>query len=182
MGIRYTVRSEQLYYLTCTVVDWVDVFTRPVYRHIMVDALRYCQQQKGLELFAWCLMSNHLHLLARAAEGHNLSDILRDFKKFTSKAIVQAITDEPTESRRAWLLDRFYFRGRQDSKITNAKFWQDGSHAVEVLTPAFAQQKLQYIHQNPVRAQIVQEPEAYVFSSASNYAGGHGLLEVLFVE
>ncbi|OUJ75511.1 REP-associated tyrosine transposase [Hymenobacter crusticola] len=182
MGIRYTVRSEQPYYLTCTVVDWVDVFTRPVYRHIIVDALRYCQQQKGLELFAWCLMSNHLHLLARAADGHNLAHILRDFKKFTSKAIVQAILDEPTESRQAWLLDRFYFYGIVNPKITNAKFWQDGSHAVEVLTPAFAQQKLHYIHQNPVRAQLVLEAEAYVFSSASNYAGGRGLLEVLFLD
>ena len=182
MGIRYTVRSEQLYYLTCTVVDWVDVFTRPAYRHIVVDALRYCQQQKGLELYAWCLMSNHLHLLARAAEGCHLSDIMRDFKKFTSKAVVQAVVTEPTESRRKWLLDRFYFLGSINSKITNAKFWQDGSHAVEVFTPAFAQQKLQYIHQNPVRAQIVAAPEAYLFSSASNYAAGIGLLEVLFIE
>lgn len=77
-----------LYFLTLTVVDWVDIFTRPVYKHIIVDSLKYCQAQKGLVVYAWCLMSNHLHLIATNQEGFHLSDILRDFKKFTSKQIL----------------------------------------------------------------------------------------------
>jgi len=72
-------------FLTLTVVDWVDVFSRPIYKHHLVESLKFCQQKKGLELYAWVLMSNHLHLLASAADGFNLSAILRDFKKFTSK-------------------------------------------------------------------------------------------------
>ncbi len=123
-------------------------------------------------------MSNHLHLIARAAEGHNLADILRDFKKFTSKALVEAIAAEPTESRREWLLDRFHFQARLDRKVATAKFWQDGSHAVELISPALSLQKLHYLHQNPVRAQLVTEPEDYVFSSACSYAGKQGLLKV----
>jgi putative transposase len=84
-------------------------FTRPVYRHIIVDALKHCQQQKGLELYAWCLMSNHLHLIAAAAEGKYLTDILRDFKKLTSRTIVEAISKHKHESRRQWMLRRFAF-------------------------------------------------------------------------
>ncbi|PTX19580.1 transposase IS200 family protein [Pontibacter mucosus] len=80
MGLKNRVVPDSLYFLTMTVVDWVDIFTRPVYKHIIVDALKFCQDEKGLKLYAWVLMNNHLHLIAAAAEGKNLSDILRDFK------------------------------------------------------------------------------------------------------
>ena len=91
MGLKNPISEGYIYFLTLTVVDWVDVFTRPVYRHEVVESLKFCQRKKGLELYAWVLMSNHLHLLASAAEGYNLSDILRDFKKFTSKTIIDKI-------------------------------------------------------------------------------------------
>jgi putative transposase len=81
MGIKNKISEGYIYFLTLTVVDWVDVFTRPVYRHILIDSLKHCQKEKGLEIYAWCLMSNHLHLIASAKEGFNLSDILIDFKK-----------------------------------------------------------------------------------------------------
>ena len=162
-------------------MDWVDVFTRPVYKHILLDSLRYCQKEKGLELYAWCLMSNHIHLIASAKEGANLSDILRDFKKFTNKAIITAIKEEP-ESRRDWLLDRFAFAGAKEVKVKNYKFWQDGIEAKEIHSNTFLEQKLEYIHQNPVRAEIVSEPDHYLYSSACDYAGEKGLLDVILVE
>ncbi|WP_222707272.1 REP-associated tyrosine transposase, partial [Pontibacter qinzhouensis] len=162
------------------VVDWVDIFTRPVYRHVIVDALKFCQQKKGLELYAWCLMSNHLHLIAAAEEGKRLSDLLRDFKKFTSRQLVEAIQQE-NESRKGWMLYRFQFAGKYDPKITHYKLWQEGNEAKEIHSNAFLKQKLAYIHQNPVRAEIVSEPEHYLYSSASNYAGHKGLLEVILV-
>jgi putative transposase len=168
-----------LYYLTLTIVDWVDVFTRPAYRHIIVDALKYCQKNKGLELYSWCLMSNHLHLIASAKENHNLSDILRDFKKHTSRTIVEAILKHQNESRRQWLVHRFAFAGNYDPKITHYKFWQEGNEAKEVTSNVFLEQKLTYIHQNPVRAEIVAEPEHYLYSSAANYAGQQDLLDVI---
>ena len=121
---QYFVRnSEGVYFLTMTVVDWVDVFTRPAYRHIIVDSLRYCQQQKGLHLFGWCLMSNHLHLLAMAADGINLSDILRDMKKHTSKQIIKAIQEEPVPA--------LHFQGLALARIPTLRaircliFWQE---------------------------------------------------------
>ena len=181
MGLQHTVRSDSLYYCTLTVIDWLDVFTRPNYRLTLIDSLRYCQKYKGLELYAWCLMSNHLHLIARAKEGTSLSDILRDFKKFTYKAIVAQMETEP-ESRRDWMLDRFAFRAANDSKHKYYQFWQEGFHAVELLNNDFIDQKLHYIHQNPVRNLLVSEPEHYLFSSAANYAGQKGLLDVILIE
>jgi REP element-mobilizing transposase RayT len=85
-GDRYFITEQHAtYYLTFTVVEWVDIFTRPVYKEAIVESLNYCIANKGLECNAWVLMSNHLHLVCRALPPVRLSDIIRDFKKFTSK-------------------------------------------------------------------------------------------------
>ena len=99
--------TKELYFITSTVVDWMDVFTRPVYKHIVVDSLKYCQDHKGLELFAWVLMTNHLHMIAGANGTQQIGDVLRDFKKFTSKGIVKAIEQNQLESRKEWLIKTF---------------------------------------------------------------------------
>ncbi len=178
MGLRNPISEGYMYFLTLTVVDWVDVFTRASYKQDIVESLAYCQAKKGLELYAWVLMSNHLHLLASANEGFSLSDILRDFKKFTNKKIIQRILDEP-ESRRKWMMNQFEFAGRYDSRITNYKFWQDGNEAKEIHTTDFMFHKLNYIHENPVRAGIVDFPEQYLHSSARSYVGQKGLLDII---
>jgi REP element-mobilizing transposase RayT len=180
MGLKNKIYPGYLYFLTMTVVDWVDLFTRPHYKHLLLDSLKYCQQQKGLEVYAWCLMSNHLHLIASAQEGSSLSDILRDFKKYTSKTLLKAIQQE-NESRREWLLNRFAYAGANDSKITNYKFWQQGNEAKEIQSNQFLEQKLLYLHQNPVRAEITSEPEHYLYSSARDYSGEKGLLDIILV-
>lgn len=181
MGIRNKIHEGYLYFFTLTVVDWVDVFTRPSYRHTILDSLTFCQQTKGLELYAWCLMSNHLHMIASAKEGGHLPGILRDFKQFTSRQITKTIAQE-NESRKEWMLHRFGYAASINAKSDRYKFWQDGNGAKEIHTNAFLQQKLDYIHMNPVRAEIVQEPEHYLYSSALDYAGGKGLLQVILVE
>lgn len=181
MGIKNKISEGYAYFLTMTVVNWIDVFTRPVYKHIIVDALKYNQENKGLIIYAWCLMSNHLHLIAEADEKHNLSDILRDFKKFTSKAIVKEIAENLEESRKKWMLSEFEFAGRYKSNIKNYKFWQDGNEAKEIHSNAFLEQKLDYIHENPVNAEIVENAEEYIYSSAKNYTGEQGLIDVILI-
>ncbi|TPE45153.1 REP-associated tyrosine transposase [Pontibacter mangrovi] len=181
MSLKNRLIPGGLYFLTMTVVDWVDIFTRPVYKHILVDALKFCQEKKGLRLHAWILMSNHLHLIASTVEDKNLSDILRDFKQFTSRKIVATIQDEP-ESRRQWLLHRFEFNAKLNPKVRHYKVWQDGNEAKELISNTFIDQKLNYLHQNPVRAEWVNEPEHYRYSSANNYAGNCGLLQVELLE
>lgn len=180
MSIKNKIESNSIYFLTMTVVDWVDIFTREDYRYIIIDSLKYCQKEKGLEVYSWCLMTNHLHLIAAAKENgpFTLSDILRDFKKFTSKTIIERIKEIP-ESRRKWLLDRFEFAGRYNKKIEFYKFWQDGNKPKEVYSEEFLQQKIAYIHDNPVRAGWVNEQQYYKYSSAIDYAGEKGIIDVI---
>lgn len=165
------------YFLTLTVVDWVDVFTRPVYRQIFTDSLYYCITCKGLEVYAWVLMSNHAHLVAAAQQGFKLSDIMRDMKKYTSKKIVGEI-QIANESRREWMLYRFEYSGKFDPKIKNYRFWQEGNFPRECISDKMLRQKIDYVHENPVRAGIVSAAHHYLHSSAMDYAGEKGLIPV----
>jgi REP element-mobilizing transposase RayT len=122
-------------------------------------------------------MSNHLHLVCRANEDFRISDIIRDFKKFTAKTIVKLICEIP-ESRKEWLLYRFEFAGKFDNRIKTYKFWQDTNHAVLLDNADMIDQRINYTHENPVRALIVTEPHEYLFSSARDYAGEKGYVNV----
>jgi putative transposase len=169
------------YFVTLTVIDWIDIFTRKDYKIIIVDSLNFCIKNKGLEIYAWVIMSNHLHLLVRAKEGFYLSHILRDFKKFTSKAIVKTAM-EIAESRKDWLLDKFAFEAKRTGRAKNYKLWMDSNHAICLENSTWTMQRLNYIHQNPVRQMIVANPEDYIFSSAVSYAGGKGLVDIILLD
>lgn len=173
--------TQELYFTTSTVVDWLDVFTRPIYKHIILDSLVYCQEHKGLDIYAWVLMSNHLHMIVGTRDDHRIGDVMRDFKKYTSKKIVAAIIDNERESRKEWLLNRLSFRSANNKKIVGFKFWQDDNHIESLYSFDFFKQKLDYVHLNPVRQEIVERPEEYWYSSARNYAGEAGLLDVIVV-
>ena len=126
-------------------------------------------------------MSNHLHTIA-GSDGRNVfSDIWRDFKKFTSKEILRTLINDAQESRQKWMLNRFEYAGKNDKKITNYKFWQEGNDAQGIYLNDYFNQKLNYIHQNPVKAELVNCAEDYRYSSAIDYAGGKGLLDVVVV-
>lgn len=183
MGFKYRITNDELYFITITVVDWIDVFTRKELCEDLLTSLRYCQKHKGLTIYAWCLMPSHLHLVVSVEPGPNtLSDVMRDFKKFTSKKIIESINEIP-ESRRDWLLRHFAYAGKYNPKIKDYKFWQDGLHPIELNTAKFIEQKINYIHQNPVEACIVFRAEDYVLSSAAQYAGEYNaLLEVTLIE
>ena len=142
------------FFLTFTVTDWIDVFTRITYKSIIVESLKYCIQNKGLKLYAWCLMTNHIHLICRVEEPLKMSDFIRDFKQFTAKRILEEI-EIAFESRKDWMLYRFEYAGKYDNRITKYRFWQDKSHPIELTSNEFIQQKINYIHQNPVRAGFV---------------------------
>lgn len=157
------------------------MFTRLNQKYNIINALNYCQKNKGLEIYAYVIMSNHLHLLCKATNGFVLSDVIRDFKKFTSKKMLQNINDEP-ESRREWMLEYFQKACQHLKREQQFKVWQDGYHAELVETNWFIKQKVNYIHNNPVKDKIVTEPEEYYFSSARNYAGLENELEVIMVD
>jgi REP element-mobilizing transposase RayT len=119
----YFIKDQNgVYFLTFTVTDWIDVFTRKEYKFVIVDSLNYCAVNKGIEIFAWCLMSNHLHLVCRAIDDYRLSDFIRDFKKFTAKEIIKYLETIP-ESRKHWMLKGFEYAGKDDNRIKKYKFW-----------------------------------------------------------
>jgi REP element-mobilizing transposase RayT len=169
--------QNAVYFLTFTVTDWVDIFTRKEYKFEIVNSLNYCIENKGLIVYAWCLMSNHLHLVCQAKEDFKLSDIIRDFKKFTAKSIVKLI-GEISESRREWLLYRFEYAGKYDNRIKKYKFWQETNHAILLDNKDMIDKRINYTHENPVRALIVWETHEYLFSSARDYADEKGYVNV----
>lgn len=124
-------------------------------------------------------MTNHLHLIASTdREEILLSDILRDLKKFTSRRMIAALRSDLRKSRRDWMLSQFEYAAKNDPKIKKYRFWQEGVDCQEILLNDYCMQKLNYIHENPVRAEIVDHAEDYRYSSAMDYAGRRGLLEV----
>lgn len=176
MSTKYKFHNpDGVYFVTFAVVDWVDVFTRKEYKDILIENLKYCQANKGLEIFAWCIMSNHVHLILRAKEGFLLQDILRDFKKFTSKKIVEAIATNPGESRKEWMLEIFRKHGRQNSNNTSFQFWRQDNKPIEVYSHEVISQKLDYLHFNPVEAGVVEREEDYLYSSARDYYDGKNI-------
>lgn len=169
--------QNSVYFLTITVTDWVDVFTRLNYKNIVVSSLDYCRKNKGLRLYAWCLMTNHLHLVCSIDEPKRMSDFLRDFKSHTAKAVLDEI-QLSGESRKDWMLYRFEFAGKFDNRIEKYRFWQDKNHPIELTSTELIDQKINYIHQNPVRTGMVANPEDYLYSSARNYAGLSAVIEI----
>ena len=162
-------------------MKWIDLFTRVDYRYMIIESLKFCQKEKGLQIYGWCIMSSHLHLIVRRAGKYELSEILRDFKKYTSKKVIEII-NEINESRREWMLQEFAASAASLKRNSKYKVWKDGNHPVLLDSNKMMEQRLDYLHNNPVQAGIVDEPEHYVFSSARDYAGMKGLLEVEFVE
>ena len=172
MAFAYRVHDEEgMYFVTFTVHQWVDVFTRKDYVEILLDNLRYCQLNKGLKIYAWVIMSNHCHLIIRTA-GFKLSDVIRDFKKYTSKKITEAIGQNEKESRKRWLL----WLLKKDDHIW---FWEEGYHGVEISDMDMFHTKANYIHMNPVRAGLVEKEEEYLLSSCADFYGKRkGLLDI----
>ncbi len=183
---RYRILDQKgLTYVTCTVAGWVDVFSRRAYRDILLESLAYCRKEKGLKVFAFVVMSNHIHLLVQSPPGsrYTLSAILRDFKKYTARFILEAIQDG-SESRQEWLLYLFSYFARKNTNNRHFQFWKQDNHPVWTEHPQVVWQKIDYIHLNPVKAGIVEHPEDYLYSSARNYAKGNerGLLEIDLLE
>ena len=177
MSTGYKIKDqEEIYFLTLRVVDWIDIFTRDCYRDLIIENLAYCQKHKGLTLFAYVIMSNHLHILAKS-EHSNLSDIIRDFKSYTSKQLINSIQSE-NESRREWMIFLLQRAAKKHKRNAHFQVWNHDNHAELIYSDKFIVQKLEYIHNNPVKARIVEHPENYLFSSARNYAGLDSLLDV----
>lgn len=164
-----TAKSNDTFFVTLTVVYWIDIFTRPIYKNIIIDNLAYCQKNKGLEIFSYVIMSNHIHMILRSIENP-LSDTLRDFKSFTSKKLYKAINENPQESRKEWIIRLLENAGKINSLNKNHQFWQNDNQPILIINHEQFLTKQKYIHQNPVRAEFVVNDYEYLYSSASEFS------------
>ncbi|WP_295652368.1 transposase [uncultured Mucilaginibacter sp.] len=158
--------TDELFFVTLTVTDWIDVFTRRIYNEFIIENLAYCQKNKGLNIYAYVIMTNHIHMVANVENG-SLGNVLRDFKTYTSKEMTKLIATNATESRRDWMLAAFEKAGRINPQNKDHQFWQNGNYPVVLYSAAVIDQKIDYIHENPVRAGFVGSAHEYWYSSAN---------------
>lgn len=161
--------TDHAYFVTLSVVGWIDIFTRQRYNNKVIESLKFCSEQKGLNIFAYVIMPSHIHLVAQCLKG-NLNHVLRDFKSFTAKEILQMIECEAGENRREWLLHMFKYHAKYESQNANYMFWQKTNHPIELSYPSIMDQKIDYIHNNPVEAGYVTDPSAWYYSSACAFS------------
>jgi putative transposase len=176
MRTRYKIiENESIYFITSTTIEWIPVFTKREYFDIIVQSLNYCRQNKGLKLFAYVVMDNHIHLIASA---ENLSQIIRDFKSFTARKIIEAAKTE----ERKWLLNQFEFYKKKYKKDSEYQVWQEGFHPQMITKVDILKQKNEYIHYNPVKRGLVGQEDHWIYSSATNYIRDEGCIELDIIE
>lgn len=163
------------YSLTLNTIDQVDIFIRPFFKQIIVESLNYFIEKKGLIVYGWCLMSNHLHLIVQARDGFDLFDLVSDFKTFTAKLILEHLKTE-SDTRRGWIMKKI----RKAALFDKLEVWENSDHPVQINVKENENinEHLKQIHSNPVRNKIVAAPQDYLHSSARNYAGLKGLVNI----
>lgn len=178
MSLNYKFHNpEGVYFVSFAVVEWLDVFTRNEYKDIVLESLSFCQKEKGMEIFAWCIMTNHVHLIFRDTKLNKPEQLLGDFKRFTSNKIVQAIKENPRESWKEWLIEQFEKAASKSSNVKHHQFWRHDNHPIELWSNKVIAEKINYVHNNPVDEGLVFHAEDYVYSSARDYSGEKGLLD-----
>lgn len=173
------IPRDSCYFLTLNVVDRIDVFVRPAYKQVVVNALNHFVDTQGLIVYAWCLMTSHVHLLIKTREGNGPAYFERDFKRYTTPEILKAIEVE-MDPRREWMIKQFENFGKSLKKIEKFHLWQNCSSPLHIDCgqPQLLLDRIGHIHENPVRERIVELPENYLFSSARDYMGMKGLVKV----
>ena len=160
--------STGAYFISFATVYWIDVFTRDMYFSVITASLDYCRKNKGMEIYGYCIMPSHIHLIFRSADA-DPSGLIRDFKGFTSRKMLKTIEENAQESRKEWMLWMFEKAGKKNSNVKNRQFWQQNNKPIELWSLKVFEQKLNYIHNNPVISGFVTNPIDWKYSSARNY-------------
>lgn len=166
MSESYKTHCDGLYFVTFAVVCWADVFVRVEYQNILIESIEFCRKHKGLKIYCYCIMPSHIHFITYS-EGGELSNVLRDLKSYTAKVLMKSIQDNPQESRKEWLLNMFRYQGSISPHKQDQQFWQHSNHPFYLFSPSLIQQKIDYIHYNPVNAGLVIAPSDWRLSSAN---------------
>jgi putative transposase len=173
--------QDELYFVTFAVINWIDLFIRQEYRQIMLDSWKYCKENKGLEIYGWCIMTSHVHMII-GSKKEKLENIMRDMKKYTSEKLRACIKAHPQESRREWMLWMMERAGLKNSNNISFQLWRQDNHPLVMDNIQKMHYSLDYIHNNPVEAGIVEKPEDYLYSSARDYYGMKGMIDIKMIE
>lgn len=166
MRSRYQYQdADGVYFLTMTAIEWLPIFIQPAACEVLIESLEFCRVNKGLRIHAYVIMDNHLHLIA---SGPDLPGTVRAFKGFTARRIVQLAQ----ASGREWLLNQFEYHKLRHRSASTHQVWQEGAHPQLIQGDAMWWQKVEYIHNNPVRRGWVELPEHWRYSSASEFVLG----------
>jgi REP element-mobilizing transposase RayT len=158
------------YFVTWTVVEWLPIFSESRYREIVLESLDYLRTNKRTQLNAFVVMSSHIHAIFWPDDGVNLSDVTRDFKRYTSREISG---EAQRQDKKELLLSFSNARKENRAKdVSSYQVWQEGSHPEAIFTEKFARQKMDYIHLNPVQAGLVKTADEWLYSSACAYLLG----------
>ena len=177
MSRRYKfLDQEKLYFISYSVVYWIYVFIRSDYRNVLLESWKYCMEHKGLEVWSWVIMPSHVHMIV-GTKGKKLEDIIRDMRSFTATKMKVVIQEHPQESRTNWMIWMIERAGKWNGQNKDFQFWQQHNQPIELFSPIVMREKLDYIHENPVKAGFVNHPEHWMYSSAIDYRGGQGLLD-----
>ena len=170
-------KPEAAYFISFATVNWVDIFTREIYFEILIDSIKYCRKNKGLELLCYCIMPNHEHMIFRS-KNEDPSGLIRDFKGYTSRMLIKSIEDNPRESRKEYLLKMIEEAGSTKSNIEKFQVWQHDNMPIELYSNKVIKQKFDYIHNNPVEEGLVFNAIDWRYSSARNYFGDDNVVEI----
>jgi putative transposase len=167
--------NEAPYFLTCTVVKWLPLFSSKAIVQIIIDSLTFLQETQRLIVYAYVIMENHLHLIA---SSQNISKEVGDFKRYTARKIIDHLTEHNAEHILK-LLAYYKLKHRQDRDY---QLWQEGSHPEQIQSIDMMQEKINYIHMNPVKRGYVDEAIHWRYSSARNYAGLESVIKITLFE
>ena len=166
MSDRYKVHEDTNFYMvTSSIIDWMPVFVSGETCRVITGSLDYCRKNKGLKVFAYVVMPTHFHAVLACETSRELSNVMRDFKRYTNRALIRIL--EQQHCRIA--LSVFRSAGLDAKGNTGYKLWQDAYHPKALYSEAVLRQKIEYIHQNPVRKGLVEKASDWLFSSARNY-------------
>ena len=170
MRSRYRVHDPHAaHFVTSTIVEWIPLFASSARCDLLVDTFKFCQQHKGLKIHGWVIMPHHFHAIFSAPD---LSGVVADIRKFAARSILQQLEETHSE----WLLKQFRFL-KAGHKQGSHQVWQEGFHPQAIIGDEMMLQKLDYLHNNPVRSGLVVSPEHWRYSSAHEWMpGGFPLL------
>ena len=159
------------HFITCTILHWIPIFTRTQTTDIIFDSLKYLQQTDNLKLYSYVILENHLHLIA---SSDDIGKSMRKFKSYTAREILKLLQENNVKT----ILDQLAFYKKAHKKETTYQLWQEGIQPKLIVNDKMMMDRINYIHNNPVKRGYIEDAKCWRYSSARDYEDIKGLIDV----